>query len=282
MDNCGEIRIFKIRYVSLLRERKSLQEIQSLKKESTIHKDNHEKLSSAIVSNSNRGALGKIAKISNKYPNAEPLKLMDYDDYLKNTDYVYNKERPYIDFEGQFLEDVLSANGTKESEIILSQAIINMYRSDEQEKQSMWCTDTSRIGYAVMKECGKDIEWISDPGGKYIQEMLIDPLMDSLDGLLETYHKGEYLDEYESYLKKTYPNNKDKHCVDRLFREQHLVYQLSANNLRDQIAKGKLQKKILKYLTLYFTLPKRKVLMINIQNNIHPINIQRTIHPINV
>ena len=257
MDKCNKIDIYKAEYKALLAERKN----KDMEKEKDIYKDHSDKLSTAMVIKTNGGSLGKIADISNKYPNAKPLQLMDYDDYLQNTNYTYNKKKSYKDYEGQFLEEVICANKDNSSAIILSQAIINMYKKESTpDKQSIWCTDTSRLKYVVMKEDDNDktTKWESDPGGAYIKKMIIDPLMDSLDDLLENYHNGKYLEEYKEYLREKYPKKKSKHMVDRLYLEQHTRYQLEALKLRDQITKGKLQTKILKYLTDYFTFSDNK------------------------
>ena len=260
---CVKLTILRTEYnLNVLSERKvSCAEKKStdMEREKNIYKDHVDKLSTTIVSKSNGGSLGKITNISNKYPNAEPLQLMDYKKYLKNTNIVYNKKKPYKDFEGQFLEEVICANIHSDSSIILSQAIINMYKNEsDPDKQSIWCMDSSRLKYAVMKEEIDGCEWIFDDGCTHINKMIIDPLMKSLDVLLKNYKNGRYLEDYEKYLIKKYPRSKSKQKPDMLYIEQHIRYQLEATKLRDQIARGTLQRKILKYLTDYFTFVDRK------------------------
>ena len=194
--------------------------------------------------------LGKIADITNKYPSAIPLESMNYDNYLRNTNYTYDKEKPYKNLEKQFLEEVIRTNKNDTTHIILSQAIIKIYRNKlNPHEQSMWCTDVSRSKYVVMKENNKNTQWVNDPGGVYVIETIIKPLMDPLCDLLMDYHSGKYFNEYKRFFKKKYPDQENKYKADL---EQHEYYQLEAYRLKNKITEKTLQKKILKYLTSFF------------------------------
>lgn len=223
------------------------------KREAEKYKNESNKITHALVNNTNKKSISKITQISNDYPNAEPLRLLDYSNYLDNVGITYNNEKPHQDFEEQFLEEVLSACMNGSVEVTLSEAIINIYKTIKPKDQSIWCTDTARMRYVVMKyidEINKD--WISDPKGKYIQSKIIDPIVKNIQELCDKYIKRFYWNRYIKWLKNAFPDEPDKHVPDWEYEHRFLRYELYANELIKKIKGQKIQKKMLEYMAKHF------------------------------
>ena len=248
-DNCTKKDVFMERY----KTQKAEQKTQKAEKIAETYKDSADKMATALVSNANKKSLSKMTQITNNYPNAEPLKLLSYDDYMDHVDMTHIPMRPHMDDEQQFVEAILSAHRNGGAEGFLSEALIDLYKTDDPNNQSVWCTDTSRLRYVVMMETGENQQWTGDKGGVITRKTIIDPLIKKVKELLIKYDSHYYVREYTKWLKLKYPKNKSKHTPDMLYMERYIRYQYNANKLLNEIKNNKLQKKMLVYMANHFS-----------------------------
>ena len=263
LKKCVSIDTFELRYKDRMIGKKrakkleqyalsAKQDILLAKKEVSVYKDTTDKMSTALVNNSNNASVSKIAEISNKFPDAEPLKILSCEDYMKNVIINDIPMRPYMDFEQQFVEAILSAQKNKTIVKFLSDTLINMYaKPTSPNNQSVWCTDTSRLRYVVMRNVDKRSNWMSDPGGTYTKEKIIDPLMENINDLLDKYDSHYYWRKYVRWLKRKYPDDESMHIPDAEYQERYTRYQVDSGKLYNDIKGGKLQKKILAHMSTH-------------------------------
>ena len=249
MNTCGSVNVYIEKYKT-----------RKVEKEMETYKDKNNKMESALITNSNNTSMSKLNQISNKYPDADPLTLLSCEDYMNNIDIRHIPKRPYMDLEQRFVEAILSAHKNKGLVKYLSDTLVSMYsKPEDPDSQSVWCTDTSRLRYVVMRNIDNSVSWMGDPGGEYTKEKIIDPLMENIKGLLDKYDSYYYYRKYERWLKKEYPTDITMHVPDKEYQSRYMRYQKDSNKIFNDIKGGKLQKKILVYMSMHFNYDKSTI-----------------------
>jgi hypothetical protein len=80
---------------------------------------------------------------------------------------------------------------------ILGKAIVEEYKKDDPEDQSMWASDVSRLSFIVKSAMGKTkskkSKWISDKNGIHFAELIIRPMFEIIKNKMK-----EYIKKYNS------------------------------------------------------------------------------------
>lgn len=165
--------------------------------------------------------------------NAPPMKKID-------TDSLNYKEMP----KDRLTSELISAFKHKTLHEYLGKVIISIYKKDDVTIQSIFNTDSARLTYMI-KELLIDntSEWIIDKKGVKASNYMIDPLID---------HIKELMHDFE--IK---PFNKDIMTTDEMIRV--LKDKREIINLLNEIDDGRLRDKVIKFISPYFQIEKKKI-----------------------
>jgi len=135
----------------------------------------------------------------------------------------------------------------KDIAAFIGDGIVSTYKKKNPDDQSLWATDVSRLTMFIKKLMnGDESVWISDKKGVETREYLIDPLMDKVDEIMETYVKGKHA--YIKMKKDIYPKLDDD-----------LEYMSLATKLSNEIRHKKYHDDILRYIAPRFSYNKEKI-----------------------
>lgn len=221
-------------------------ENERLQKQNEIYEKQLETFTELLKTKMNPTNVNNLTYIINNYDSAPQLKKLESYKQIHNAKTVslvdliilYYEQNTLCKFIGDFL--------------------IGSYLKKNDDDQSMWNTDTSRLTYIVneLQESGK-IKWVMDKKGIKVKEYVIMPLLEYL------------LDELTKYVDK---NSKKS--------ETGIVNKLSTiTNIYPLIKKEILADDIVRYIAPYFYLHKEnnklKQIEIPTKNNINEQSIQR-------
>lgn len=140
-----------------------------------------------------------------------------------------------------FLETMTSNYNDKTIHQFLGDFIIDNYKKPHTPHlQSMWSTDVTRINYLVRSLIGKKKRWTVDKKGIITKETVIDPLLKYIRGYLDDIPVKNITKEYSTLEAVNILNMITYTC--------------------DEIDKGFMAEKIIKYITPHFHIKKRSLL----------------------
>lgn len=124
----------------------------------------------------------------------------------------------------------------------IGDGIVSTYKKENPDDQSLWATDVSRLTMFIKKlmKGSNESVWIPDKKGIKTREYLIDPLMDKVDEIMETYVKDKHA--YIKMKKDIYPKLDDD-----------LEYMNLATKLSNEIRHKKYHEEILRYIAPRFS-----------------------------
>jgi len=169
--------------------------------------------------------------------NKEAVKLLTYDNKKSQNDTV---ETIIIKYKNKLLYQYLG------------DILVKAYKTDDPEIQSVWGVDSARLHFIL-----KQKEWTSDNCGIKLTEIIINPLLKSVDKMIKKYcetnkptNKTDGEIDYET-------NEANKSLLDKFTRKWGICQELLLD-----ISKNKLHKQILKYISsrlkLTYDVPPKK------------------------
>ena len=171
-------------------------------------------------------SVSSLTYIVDNYSNAPALQTISIKDIrtLK-----YNEKK--------IIEDILSSYKHKTLSKYLGGFIIDLYKKDDPNSQSIWNTDDSRLTYLIKELLNnKSSNWIIDKKGIKTTEYLIDPLLLHIKKLLISYQKNLIIPELTQH------NTEIEFILDNSKRIIELM---------DDIDDGIISKDILKYISCH-------------------------------
>lgn len=221
------------------------EEIKNLKKQNQELMDIVKSQSKSVENNSEtiKKSMNVLSYVTKQYPNAPAIEELEYDKFDQlSKSLMYDKSKNKINHS---IEEIIlfhfKNNTLPET---LGSAIVEEYKKDNPEDQSMWASDVSRLAFIVKSAIGstKKSKWIQDKNGIHFMEMIIQPMFDIIKNKLRKYVKYKILEE---------SNVKNKNVDDVVikFKNMHI-----ANELIKMINSDKYNRKVLKYVAPYFNL----------------------------
>ena len=182
--------------------------------------------------------------VCNNYPDAPPL--ASSNDYSKLKFDKLNKELttsiPEDELENEAaISTIINRFKHKILHKYLGDFLINEYKKENPEDQSMWNSDASRLTYVIkLLMDDNSSAWKADPKAGTIKNNIIVPLLEYIKQFITTY---------------------TAHCVRNLQKNPETFITLmenikSAKLIDDNITNGNLASNILKYITPHFTTQK--------------------------
>lgn len=179
--------------------------------------------------------VGIIMKYLDKAPciekNIDYHKKLQYDEYNEET----------IKDDEQIVEDILSYRNHKTLIKYLGTIIIEVYKKDNPEKQSLWNSDVARKNYLLRDLVNNIPLWITDKSGILTTEVVINPLLEKLRDILVEYMKKPLEDKLSH-------NN----IVNRYLKNDIVM------ELIKEIDDGKMHEEIGNFIAPYFYFDKIK------------------------
>lgn len=213
-----------------------------VKKQSNVVENNSEaiKKSSETINKS----INVLSFVAKQYPNAPPIEELEYDKFNEITKcLMYDNKKKKINHS---IEEIIlfyfERNKLPET---LGKAIVQEYKKDNPNDQSMWASDVSRLSFIVKSVIGrssKKSKWVSDKNGVHFTELIIKPMFEIIKDKMRTYIKNKKIEDSEI---------RDNQMEDITAR---LGLMQSAGELIRQINLSKFDKKVLKYVAPYFNL----------------------------
>lgn len=184
----------------------------------------HKKLvegSSKVVAES----LSAIAYAKKHFPNAKPL--------VEYTDMEALKTEPGYGI----AETMIFYDQNNRIAEIIGKIILNKYKENNPELQSLWNADFARVVYIVVEGEDENKHWVVDKGGVKVKSLVIDPILD---------HIRIKLNEYCYETAKLMGAKFD-------FRSNEIYHERisNSNTLIKKIDNGTTFKKIIHYLSQY-------------------------------
>lgn len=130
-------------------------------------------------------------------------------DYHKKLQYDEYNEKNIKDDE-QIVEDILSYRNHKTLIKYLGSIIIEVYKKDKPENQSIWNSDVARKNYLLRDLVNNIPLWITDKTGIMTTEVIINPLLKKIREILTNYMKkplGNKNNNYHQYIVNRYLKN---------------------------------------------------------------------------
>lgn len=129
----------------------------------------------------------------------------------------------------------------------LGNIIVDEYKTKKPEDQSVWNSDSVRLSFIVrqaLKSGGN--EWVADKSGIKLMELIISPMLKSVDAIMKKYikEKGVLIENID----------------DELDDAKILGHMTSASNIISLINKNELHDDILKYISPHFYLDESKMM----------------------
>jgi hypothetical protein len=235
-----EIRIetkdVQIENVELKKQNETLMDI--VKKQTNTAENNSEAI---------KKSMNVLSFVTKQYPNAPPIEELEYNKFNKITKCLMydNKNKKKTNYSME--EIILFYFERNKLAEILGKAIVEEYKKDDPEDQSMWSSDVSRLTFIVKSAIGKNkskskSKWISDKNGVHFTELIIKPMFEIIKEKMREYIKNERLEESEI-------RDDEMDCVTLRLGNMQL-----AGELIRLINLNKYDTKVLKYVAPYFNL----------------------------
>ena len=175
--------------------------------------------------------------VQSNYPNAPAL--------IAPADYAKLK------YKNQDLDDALLYHHENKSlHKFLGDFIVNYYKKDKPEDQSVWASDVSRLTYVIKESLAeKKSIWNSDPKGLKTKKMIIQPMLDHINKCLDDYWDNQVNDD--KYFKK----GNRQIDVDSLNKRQNRLNRVY--EIRNDIETGVLANEIIKHIASYLHLDEK-------------------------
>jgi len=206
-----------------VKNKKLESENKELKKEYKKLLNNYQKIADANAS--------ALKYITQNFKSAPPLKPVEDYSVIQNG----------LSDEG-FVVSIISRYRKKQFITYIREMLIQLYKTENPKKQSLWSTDISRLNY-----CVKQDEWIVDKKGLFIIDCVIVPLLKKLKKKALAHHK--HLMSIEKEHKKIYQEYKDELedlTAARRRRSEPLRDDLENNLRRKEILQSSLDEVSLK------------------------------------
>jgi hypothetical protein len=216
-------------------EKKNQELIDIVKSQSKSVENNSETIKKSM------SALSYVAK---QYPNAPPIEELEYDKFNQITKCLMYDKKSKKKINYSIEEIILFYFKNDKLPEILGKAIVEEYKKDNPNNQSMWASDVSRLTFIVKSVMGKTkkSKWISDKNGVHFTELIIKPMFDIIKEKMRDFIKDERLEDSEIR------DDKMEDITTRLSNMQ------LAGELIAMINLNKYDTKVLKYVTPYFNL----------------------------
>lgn len=127
----------------------------------------------------------------------------------------------------------------------LGDFLIDVYKKDNPEDQSLWISDTSRLTYIIRELIDKTPDWNVDKKGVKTTTYIIEPFLEYTREILDKYNKKNDL---KNHLDDSIFQMKQR--IENLKMSTHIIFDIKNNELGP---------KILKYIAPYFHLTKIKM-----------------------
>lgn len=192
-------------------------------------------------------AVSSTSHIVNNHDSAPPLEKLRMKDLQK----ILNIEELPLNLNGEgFIDKVISAHNSGTAGQFLGDLIINMYKKEDPDEQSIWATDTSRQTYLIKKpgtNADETSRWVVDKKGRQTIKYIIDPIVKKVSNLTDEYHQ------------KHVPDVSDPEVNVRELDQEHIMFvNENCMKLKKDIKDKKLHKDILKYISGHFYYEKSK------------------------
>lgn len=168
-------------------------------------------------------SISALSYVIKNYKNAPTLE--------KLTDYSYIQ---YKDEEDDFdlLAMIFTHHQNKTLHQYLGDFIVNAYKKDDPDEQSLWSSDTVRLTYIIKELLDKKGDWTVDKKGDKTKKYIIDPLLEYIMKLLATFLDDNALENYLHDSKK----RMQKRMCD-INSAAYIIADIKNNNLAPQIIK---------------------------------------------
>ncbi len=229
--------------------------IDNLEKQNQLLGNQNEKLmgivenqSKLAVNNSEtiKKSVSALSYVTKQYPNAPVIEELEYDKFDKITKSLMYDPKSKKNTKYSVEEVILFHFRKNNLPEVLGKAIVEEYKKDDPENQSMWASDVSRLAFIVKSAMGKSkpkkSKWVTDKNGIHFSEMIIKPMFEIIRDRIE-----EYIDEN----KLSESDIRDNETDEINMRLSNL--QLAGELIRD-INASKFEAKVLKYVAPYFNL----------------------------
>ena len=220
--------------------------IDKLEKQNQTLMDIVQKQSNTVENNSEtiKKSMNVLTFVTKQYPNAPPMEQLEHDQFNKITKSLMYDNKNKKKTNHSLEEIILFYFERNKLAEILGKAIVEEYKKDDPNDQSMWASDVSRLSFIVKNVIGKTnkSKWISDKNGVHLTELIIKPMFEIIKKKMKEYIQNNKITE-------TVIRDDDMEDITvRLSRMQ------SAGELISLINLGKLDSKVLKYVAPYFNL----------------------------
>ena len=229
-----ETKDVQIENVELKKQNQTLMNI--VQKQSNMAENNSETI---------KKSMNVLSFVTKQYPNAPPIEELEYDKFNKITKcLMYDiKSKKKIN---RTIEEIIIFHFKNETlPETLGRAIVEEYKKDDPEDQSMWSSDVSRLTFIVKSVFGKNnskSKWISDKNGVHFTDLIIKPMFEIIKEKMREYIKNERLEDSQI---------RDDEIDDITLRLSNM--QLAGELIR-LINLNKYDGKVLKYVAPYFNL----------------------------
>lgn len=183
-------------------------------------------------------SLSMMSYAMKHFPNAPEMKLLEGPEAIKLLTYE-NKGKYSI-------EDIILFHfsaGTLNK--FLGNVLIREFKKKAPEDQSLWSTDTSRLGFIlkqIVSGSGSN-RWVADKSGIELTKLIITPLLKKV---------REMMNEYIATILTDVNNDRKNDIYDPEKSSRVFEQMQEANMLISEIMKSDLDKDILKYISPYF------------------------------
>jgi hypothetical protein len=189
-------------------------------------------------------SISKFKFINNNYKLANPLKKITYDEFTQVNEikYIDNNSDNSLSYNDLLIEDILYCHRHNTLDSYIGASIVKMYKNFDPSRQSIWITDQSRLKY-IIRTCDEkhNIYWTADKNGKYTNKYLVSPIIKEIKILLIEYQKNYCTPKKNVFYTFT--------TQEKMMQDSEDIFTIITN-----IDEKKLNKKILKYLSIEFSL----------------------------
>jgi hypothetical protein len=223
---------------NLIKENNSLKkEIKNLKKQLSETKEDKAcfKNMAENAIEATKSSMSALAFVTKHYANAPAI------EYFTNFQLLLENNEDY-----SVAEVAISYKKKKELPIFIGNVLIKEYKKDNPANQSMWNTDPSRSSYMVMESVDETLQWFTDKGGVKASKYAVMPILNHMKTDLNRY----VIDSQKLFAEEN---------VDTV---ELLNNMIAAQTIVNEIDNGDLNKEIIKYVSNYFHLDRKKNLEI--------------------
>ena len=130
-------------------------------------------------------SVSALTYLATKHKNAPPLKQVKYEDAKKLLE---------CDKDDDLTKKILGKYGIGRLDEFIGDIIVNHYKKDNPEEQSIWNSDASRLTFLIKDIVGKKSEWIKDKKGMKLRELVIKPILSLVEKLVKDWQtEQEYI-----------------------------------------------------------------------------------------